>query len=81
MHVIYYIAVFGMLALFSGTVIWAMWWAVRGGQFSQFQHGATSIFDDDEPLGQITDAFPGQQRQAQRARDEDARRLQEHTPS
>lgn len=74
MHIIYYITVFGMLALFSGTVIWALWWAVRGGQLSRFQHGATSIFDDDEPLGQVTDAFPGQQRQTHHVSDEETRR-------
>jgi cbb3-type cytochrome oxidase maturation protein len=54
----YYILVFGILALFGVMVVWALWWAIRGGQFSDFQKGATSIFDDDEPLGKLTDAFP-----------------------
>lgn len=74
MHWVYFIVVFGMLGLFSATVIWAMWWALRGGQFSDFQRGATSIFDADEPVGKVTDAFPDQQADAQRVRDRDARR-------
>jgi len=58
MQSIYYVIVFGMLAVFGGTVIWSLWWAIRGGQFSDFQRGAVSIFDDDEPVGQVTDVFP-----------------------
>lgn len=54
----YYILVFGILALFGVMVVWALWWAIRGGQFSNFQQGATSIFDEDEPMGTMTDAFP-----------------------
>ena len=57
----YYLLVFGILAIFGAMVVWALWWAIRGGQFSDFQQGATSIFDADEPLGRLTDAFPGQQ--------------------
>jgi cbb3-type cytochrome oxidase maturation protein len=55
-----YILIFGSLAAFAAIVIWAMWWAIRGGQMSDFQRGATSIFDDDEPMGTATDAFPGE---------------------
>lgn len=54
---LYYILVFGILLLFGATVIWALWWAIRGGQFSDFQKGATSIFDEDEPIGEVTDHF------------------------
>ena len=75
---VYYIVVFGILGLFSGTVIWALWWAVRGGQMSHFQRGATSIFDDDEPVGKVTDAFPGEERKAQRQRNAEDRTRQEH---
>ncbi|MHC4931795.1 MAG: cbb3-type cytochrome oxidase assembly protein [Planctomycetota bacterium] len=55
---LYYVLVFGIIALFSATVIWALWWALRGGQFSDFAKGAHSIFDDEEPPGRITDVFP-----------------------
>ena len=55
---VYYVFVFSVVLLFSGSVVWALWWALRGGQFSRFAEGATSIFDEDEPVGRITDAFP-----------------------
>ena len=59
MLIVYYLLVFGMVSLFAGSVIWALWWALRGGQMSNFQRGAASIFDDGEPIGQVTDSFPG----------------------
>lgn len=55
-----YILTFGLLIALSVSVVFALWWALRGGQMSNFQQGATSIFDDEEPIGQMTDAFPGQ---------------------
>ena len=51
--------IFGLIGAFSVSVIYGLWWALRGGQMSNFQQGATSIFDDEEPIGQMTDAFPG----------------------
>ncbi|GMU23190.1 MAG: hypothetical protein AMXMBFR13_32730 [Phycisphaerae bacterium] len=57
---VYYVLVFGAILLFGGSVIWALWWALRGGQFSDFARGATSIFDADEPIGKVTDSFPNQ---------------------
>ncbi len=53
----YYLLVFGVLTCFFTSVVWALHWAVRHGQFSNFQKGARSIFDEDE-LGQLTDCFP-----------------------
>lgn len=43
-----------------GSAIYGMWWAARRGQFSNFEKGATSIFDDEEPIGYRTDAFPNE---------------------
>ena len=42
---------------FVGTAI-ALHWAHKNGQFSNLDKGAQSIFDDDEPLGKVTDRFP-----------------------
>ena len=42
---------------FVATAI-ALHWAHKNGQFSNLDKGARSIFDDDEPLGQVTDQFP-----------------------
>ena len=55
-----YILIFGTIALLSFTVVVVFAWAIRSGQFADFQQGATSIFDEDEPLGEMTDWFPGQ---------------------
>ena len=33
-------------------------WAWKNGQFSNMAQGACSIFDEDEPQGEITDKFP-----------------------
>ncbi len=53
-----YILIFGVLGGLTASAIYGMWWAVRRGQFSNFAQGATSIFDDEEPMGFRTDAFP-----------------------
>ena len=55
-----YILIFGTIALLSITVVVVFAWAISSGQFADFQHGATSIFDDDEPLDEMTDWFPDQ---------------------
>ena len=66
MSTISYILVFGLLAAFSASAIWGLWWAMKTGQFSQFQKGAASIFDDEEPIGRKTDAFPIQKGNSER---------------
>jgi cbb3-type cytochrome oxidase maturation protein len=55
-----YVLIFGTIALLGVTVVAVFAWAIRTGQFSDFQRGATSIFDEDEPLGEMTDWFPEQ---------------------
>ena len=57
-----YILIFGTIGVLSITVVVVFAWAIRTGQFADFQQGATSIFDDDEPLGEMTDWFPDQGR-------------------
>jgi cbb3-type cytochrome oxidase maturation protein len=53
-----YILIVIVMAGLMSSVIYGLWWAVRRGQFSDFQKGATCIFDDEEPIGFRTDAFP-----------------------
>lgn len=55
-----YFMVFGSVAVFGLTAVYGLVWAVRHGQLRDFAAGATSIFDDEEPIGQITDGFPGE---------------------
>ncbi len=53
-----YIIIFGSVLLFGLTAVAGLVWAIRGGQLRDFGAGATSIFDEDEPVGVMTDAFP-----------------------
>ncbi|MDB5309784.1 MAG: cbb3-type cytochrome oxidase assembly protein CcoS [Gemmataceae bacterium] len=51
--------VVGSIVLFGGAAALALGWAFRDGQFDNFEQGARSIFGSDEPIGEPTDAFPG----------------------
>jgi nitrogen fixation-related uncharacterized protein len=53
-----YIFVVVMAAAVMASAVYALYWAVKTGQFQQFEKGATAIFNDEEPLGQPTDHFP-----------------------
>jgi cbb3-type cytochrome oxidase maturation protein len=55
-----YATLFGSIVFFGGAAVLALAWAVRDGQFENFHRGARSIFDPDEPIGEMTDAFPGE---------------------
>ena len=41
------------------TALLALRWALRQGEFKDLNKTALSIFDDDEPVGRMTDHFPG----------------------
>jgi hypothetical protein len=43
------------IIVFGGAAVWGLSWAFRNGQMSNFARGATSIFDPDEPVGEVTD--------------------------
>lgn len=43
--------------LFIGAAV-ALYWAHKNGQLRNFEEGSRSIFDEDEPEGTHTDAFP-----------------------
>lgn len=48
-------------ALLGGLMtIWALAWAIKRGEFQHFRDGATVIFDEEEPIGEQTDFFPGE---------------------
>ena len=57
------IAVFGTAVTLGAVAIWGLAWAIRTGQFDDFRAGAASIFDDEEPIGRITDSFPNADRE------------------
>lgn len=56
----FYIALWGLAAALAATAIGGLVWAIRRGEFDDLRAGAASIFDDDEPIGQVTDRFPGE---------------------
>lgn len=47
-----------VLAVFAATAVFGLVWAIRRGHVQDFQRGATSIFDDEEPMGEVSDRFP-----------------------
>ena len=46
------------LVVLPAVALLGLRWAVRHGEFRDMQKIALSIFDDDEPVGQMTDRFP-----------------------
>lgn len=52
------IYIWTVIALLSISSVSALIWAVSSGQLGEFQKGATTIFDEDEPIGEVTDSFP-----------------------
>lgn len=55
----FYFALWGLAAVLGATAIAALVWAIRRGEFDNLRDAALSIFDEDEPLGTVTDRFPG----------------------
>jgi nitrogen fixation-related uncharacterized protein len=51
-----YIAAFATVLGLSA--VGALFWAFHSGQMQDFRAGARSIFDEDEPIGEVTDRFP-----------------------
>jgi len=54
-----YIIAFVIALLITGSAIVALRWSVKSGQFRDFEKGAETIFDEDEPIGRPNDSFPG----------------------
>lgn len=55
----YYLVALPIALLFLGSAVYALHWASRNGQLKEFERGAASIFDEEEPVGRETDHFPG----------------------
>ena len=54
-----YMLVWGFVIVFGLIAVYGLVWSIRTGQLRNFEAGAKSIFDDDEPIGVPTDRFPG----------------------
>ena len=47
-------------ALFAGvTMVWLLAWAIKRGEFENLRESSRMIFDQAEPIGVVTDHFPG----------------------
>ena len=55
---IVYAVLFGSVVFFGGAAVLALAWAVRDGQFENFERSSKTIFDPAEPIGELTDRFP-----------------------
>lgn len=64
--VLIYVMIWGFALVCGLTAVYGLTWAIRSGQMRQFGLGASSIFDDEEPVGEMTDAFPGSGRDGHR---------------
>ena len=58
MSVIWILFVCSVLVL-PATALWTLRWAMQNGEFKDLNVQALSIFDEDEPVGRMTDRFPG----------------------
>ena len=54
-----YIIALVIAILITASAVIALRWAVRTGQFRDFEKGAETIFDEEEPIGRPMDSYPG----------------------
>jgi cbb3-type cytochrome oxidase maturation protein len=54
----YVLIVASSFVFLTGSALWALRWALRSGQFKDSERTALSIFDDEEPVGEVQDRFP-----------------------
>ena len=62
MEWIFYAFAFLVAVVISGMAVYALYWSSKHGQLRDFERGAASIFDEQEPVGQMTDHFPVKRR-------------------
>ncbi|MDR0534621.1 MAG: cbb3-type cytochrome oxidase assembly protein [Verrucomicrobiales bacterium] len=56
---IFYLLIVGSMVVLGGSAMYGIYWAVRDGQYVNMKKGAEVIFGKDEPVGKVTDLFPG----------------------
>jgi cbb3-type cytochrome oxidase maturation protein len=55
---IFYIIIFVSMMTAALIALYGFYWAAKTGQFKDFEQGSKVIFDKDETIGKMTDAFP-----------------------
>lgn len=58
----YILVGFVFASLFFLAAAAALYWAHRHGQLDNLEKGSRSIFDEDEPIGEVTDEFPAKRK-------------------
>jgi nitrogen fixation-related uncharacterized protein len=58
MSLVNWILFIGSFVVLPVSALFALRWAVRTGQLDNLNKGALVIFDDEEPVGRVTDHFP-----------------------
>lgn len=56
-----FIVIWIFMSILGLSAVAALVWAIYTGQFRNLASGAESIFDEDEPIGKITDHFPSRE--------------------
>lgn len=54
-----FIVILVFAALLFVSAVYALYWASKSGQLKDFEEGAKTIFTEEEPEGEVQDAFPG----------------------
>jgi len=54
----YILVGFGIATIFFLLAAFALHWAYKNGQLNNLEAGSRSIFDEEEPEGEVTDQFP-----------------------
>lgn len=67
MSIVWILFVSSVIVL-PAAALWALRWAVRHGEFKNLDKTALSIFDDEEPVGHMTDRFPDAPRNSKPSR-------------
>lgn len=61
----YAIIVVSSFVFLTGSALLALRWALRNGQFEHAERAALLIFNEEEPVGELTDRFPDGRRPAE----------------
>jgi hypothetical protein len=56
----YYVLVISGFFFLTVSALLGLAWAIRHGEFRNLSKASLLIFDDEEPVGKMTDFFPGQ---------------------
>jgi len=56
--IVFWLLILGSVVVLPVTALLVLRWAIRQGEFDDLQRTALSIFDETEPLGQVTAHYP-----------------------